>query len=54
VLTRTHYDSRGSYTAYLYAFDRGRFRLVREAVRKARPVEDEDDPPRNDPVDPKL
>lgn len=54
VLTRTHYDREGSYTAYFYVLDRGRFRLVREAVLKARRDESEGDQPReNDPVDPK-
>src|SRR3712207_7644404 len=36
VLTDTHYDGRGSYTAYFYLFDRGRFRLLRKAVLTAR------------------
>jgi hypothetical protein len=49
VLTRTHYDREGSYTAYFYVFNGRGFRLVREAVLKARRVEAEDDP-----VDPKL
>lgn len=51
VLTDTHYDGEGSYTAYFYVFNGRSFRLVREAVLKARL--DEDDPPRSDPVDPK-
>ena len=55
VLTRAHYDGRGSYTAYFYLFDRGRFRLLREAVLTARPDEEEGEaPPRGDPADPKL
>lgn len=47
VLTRSHYDREASYTAYYYLFDRNRFRLVRRAERKARPIENED-PPGND------
>jgi hypothetical protein len=49
VLTRSRYDWEASYTAYFYVFDRNRFRLVRRAERKRRPVETEDsqgsDPP---------
>jgi hypothetical protein len=52
VLTRSHYDRGSSYTSYFYLFDRGRFRLVGEATRQARPAEGEGDPPRNDPHDP--
>ena len=52
VLTDTHYDGRGSYTAYFYLFDRGRFHLLRKAVLTARPAEGEDAPPPSDPVDP--
>jgi hypothetical protein len=49
VLTRSRYDREASYTAYYYVFDRNRFRLVRRAERKARPIQAEDsqgsDPP---------
>ena len=44
VLTRSHYDREAGYTAYYYLFDRNRFRLVRRAGRKARPIENEDPP----------
>jgi hypothetical protein len=55
VLTDTHYDRDGSYTAYFYVFDGRGFRLVREAILRARTDEAEEAPPRkNDPVDPKL
>lgn len=49
VLTRSHYDREASYTAYYYLFDRNRFRLVRRAERKARPIETEEDSPGSDP-----
>ncbi|MCA1615878.1 MAG: hypothetical protein LC800_17610 [Acidobacteria bacterium] len=49
VLTRSRYDAEASYTAYFYVFDRNRFRLVRRAERKRRPIETQDsqgsDPP---------
>lgn len=49
VLTRSHYDREASYTAFYYVFERDRFRLVRRAERKQRPIETEDsqgsDPP---------
>ncbi|HLL74902.1 MAG TPA: hypothetical protein VK421_06520 [Pyrinomonadaceae bacterium] len=53
VLTRSNYDREASYKAYFYAFDGGRFRLVREALLKRSPIEAEDAPPRGDPVDPR-
>ncbi len=49
VLTRSHYDREASYTAYYYVFEHNRFRLVRRAERKGRPIETED-PPGNDPL----
>lgn len=52
VLTRSNYDRESSYTAYFYVFDRGRFRLVREALLKRRPTGD--DPAQDDPADPKV
>jgi hypothetical protein len=30
-ITRDYYDGRGGYKAYYFLFDRGRFRLLREA-----------------------
>jgi hypothetical protein len=33
-ITRDSYDSTGSYTAYYYLFDKGRFRLLRKAVEQ--------------------
>ena len=42
VLTRNHYDGRGSYTAFYYLFDNGRFRLLRKTEERApSPPEDE-------------
>ncbi|HEY9403645.1 MAG TPA: hypothetical protein VIQ24_13355 [Pyrinomonadaceae bacterium] len=34
VLTRSHYDARGSRTAYYYLFDKNRFRLLRQAEER--------------------
>lgn len=34
VLTRSHYDGRGGYTAYYYLFDKNRFRLLRRAEER--------------------
>ena len=49
VLTRSHYDREASYTAFYYVFDRDRFRLVRRAERKQRPIETEEDSQGSDP-----
>lgn len=54
VLTRSNYDREASYTAYFYLFDRGRFRLLREALLKRSPIDAGDDEPPSDPADPKL
>ncbi len=41
VLTQNHYDGRGSYTAFYYLFDKGRFRLLRKAEERAPPPPEE-------------
>jgi hypothetical protein len=41
VLTRSRYDGLGSYTAYYYLFDGGRFRLLRKAEERAPPTPDD-------------
>jgi hypothetical protein len=48
VLNCSHHDREQSYTSYFYVFDRGRFRLVRTAQRRARPAGAEDAAPPND------
>jgi hypothetical protein len=45
VLTRNHYDGRGSYTAYYYLFDRNRFRLLRQAEERYPDRDAESSPP---------
>ncbi|HEV2800427.1 MAG TPA: hypothetical protein VGW12_08020 [Pyrinomonadaceae bacterium] len=41
ILTRNHYDGRGSYTAYYYLFDKNRFRLLRQAEERHPDAENE-------------
>ena len=41
VLTRNRYDGLGSYTAYYYLFDGGRFRLLRKAEERTPPTPDD-------------
>ena len=41
VITRNYYDGMGSYTAYYYLFDGGRFRLLRKAEERTPPTPDE-------------
>ena len=42
VITQSHYDARGGYTAYYYLFDGGRFRLLRKAEEREPQPEDGD------------
>jgi hypothetical protein len=41
VITKNHYDGRGTYTAYYYLFDGGRFRLLRKTDERVPPEPDE-------------
>jgi hypothetical protein len=50
VLTRNHYDGRGSYTAFYYLFDGGRFRLLRRAKEQAPPPADETEDENQEPT----
>jgi hypothetical protein len=43
VVTRNHYDGQGTYTAYYFLFDGGRFRLLRKAEERMPPPPDEAD-----------
>jgi hypothetical protein len=43
VVTRNHYDGQGTYTAYYFLFDGGRFRLLRKAEERMPPSPDEAD-----------
>ena len=40
-ITQNFYDGMGSYTAYYYLFEGGRFRLLRKAVERQPPTPDE-------------
>jgi hypothetical protein len=41
VITKNLYDGQGTYTAYYYLFDGGRFRLLRKAEERMPPTPDE-------------
>jgi hypothetical protein len=43
VVTRNNYDAQGTYTAYYFLFDGGRFRLLRKAEERLPPPSDEAD-----------
>jgi hypothetical protein len=43
VVTKNHYDAQGTYTAYYFLFDGGRFRLLRKAEEHMPPPPDEAD-----------
>jgi hypothetical protein len=43
VVTKNHYDAQGTYTAYYFLFDGGRFRLLRKAEEHMPPPSDEPD-----------
>ena len=41
VITKNLYDGQGTYTAFYYLFDGGRFRLLRRAEERTPPTPDE-------------